>query len=113
MGSESGVYSIEEAMKEGLYTPKVSQSSINVFSDSRRSDMFNLCGEVANKNSMRLMNLRGVYQNEMDINGYVKSDYLQQIADIRASINRDLDEIERLFKESCSDFLVEKTLNNA
>ena len=113
MGAETGVYSIEEAIKEGLYTPPVESSPqpARVFDMSRRHTMFDLCNDTSNSGYMFLQNLRNVYQNEVPIDDDVRRDYLEQISIARSSINRNLDELERLFNESFEKFLVEKTLN--
>lgn len=113
MGAETGVYSIEEAIREGLYTPPVESSPqpVKVFDMSRRHTMFDLCNDISISGYMFLQRLKVVYQNEVPIDDDVRRDYLEQISIARSSINRNLDELERLFNESYEKFLVEKTLN--
>ena len=113
MGAESGVYTIEEAIKAGLYTPPEIGSTIKVIEEAKRHDMFNICQGVSDIGYTRLRQLREVYQNEINIDNALCADYIRQINDVRSTINRHLDEIERLFKECCTEHLVEKTLNNA
>ena len=109
--NDSGVYSMEEARESGLIQESKSKSeSVKLMSDGVRSEMFRLIQEIESLHEAHLKNLRGIYQNSMPIDKNTQSRYLNLVNEVRERWSRDIDEIERLFKDVVENKLVEREI---
>ena len=109
--NDSGVYSMEEARERGLIHESKSKSeSVKLMPDGVRSEMFRLIQEIEYLHEAQLRNLRGIYQNSMPIDKNTQSRYLNLVNEVRERWSRDIDEIERLFKDVVENKLVEREI---
>ena len=109
---ESGVYTMQEAEDEGLMNSRRVSDKVMVFDESKREFMFSLCKDFADSEYARLSQMSGIYQNEMPITKDECNHYISMLNDIRESVTKNLDEIERLFREVCENNLIEKSVSD-
>lgn len=109
--NDSGVYSMEEARERGLISESKSKvESVKIMPDGVRSEMFRLLKEMERLHQSQLRDLEGIYQNSMPIDENTKKVYSNLVNDVREHWNRDIDEIERLFKDVVENKLVEREI---
>lgn len=109
--NDSGVYSMEEARERGLISESKSKvESVKIMPDGVRSEMFRLLKEMERLHQSQLRDLEGIYQNSMPIDENTKKVYFNLVNDVREHWNRDIDEIERLFKDVVENKLVEREI---
>ena len=109
--NDSGVYSMEEARERGLIPESKSKSeSVKLMPDGVRSEMFRLLKEMERLHQSQIRDLEGIYQNSMPIDENTKKVYFNLVNDVREHWNRDIDEIERLFKDVVENKLVEREI---
>lgn len=107
--NDSGVYSMDGARERGLVPERKSKSeSVKLIPDGVRSEMFSLIQEVESLHEAQFRSLRGIYQNSMPIDKNTQSRYLNLVDEVRERWSRDIDEIERLFKDVVENKLVER-----
>lgn len=99
--NDSGVYSLEEAKNLGIFgVGKLSEDTLRFIPDYKRKDLLNLIEGIEHLHVVQLRNLREIYQSRLDITEESEVAYLNMVNDVREHWIRDIDEIERLFKDA-------------